>query len=201
MPTTTAYPLQIRGDVDESISPWLFLVKWILIIPHLIVLAVLGVGMVFSWFFALVAIVFTGRYPIALFEFNVGVLRWGWRVGFYSYQSLGTDKYPPFSLQTDPAYPADLSVEYPVSLRKGRTFVQWWVLAIPHYLIVAVFVGNNGGLQGLLVLFGAVANLFTGRFPKDLRVLVMGMNHWIYRVAAYALLFTNEYPPFSLGEN
>lgn len=203
MSTATPYPIEIRGDLDSSINRWLFLIKWLLIIPHVVLLAFLAIAAAFSWLFSLIAILFTGRYPEALFEFNVGVLRWLWRVGFYSYQALGTDRYPPFSLKPDPGYPADLTVRYPVSLRKGRTFIQWWILAIPHYLIVAIFQGgvgyHSGGLQALLLLFAAIANLFMGRYPTDFFVLVMGMNHWVYRVAGYALLFTNEYPPFKLG--
>ena len=205
MQSTPPYPVEIRGNLDEPTSRWLFLIKWLLIIPHLLILVILGVALVFSWLFSLVAIVFTGKYPESLFEFNVGVLRWLWRVGFYSYQALGTDKYPPFSLKSDPGYPADLAVQYPTSLRKGRTAIQWWILALPHYLIVGIFQGgvgyHYGGLQILVVLFAALANLFTGQYPADLYILVMGINHWAYRVAGYALLFTNEYPPFRLSGN
>jgi hypothetical protein len=203
MSTAAPYPVEIRGELDASINRWLFLIKWLLIIPHAIVLAFLAVGLVFSWLFSLIAIVSTGRYPEGFFNYNAGVLRWLWRVGFYSYQALGTDRYPPFSLKPDPTYPADLTVQYPASLRKGRTFIQWWILAFPHYLIVAIFQGGVGyrfgGLQAILLLFAAIANLFTGRYPMDLFVLIMGINHWVYRVAGYALLFTNEYPPFHLG--
>src|SRR5205823_4822497 len=52
--------------------------------------------------------------------------------------------YPPFSLKSDPDYPADLTVQYPDSLSKGTTFVQWWILAVPHYLVVAIFQGGVG---------------------------------------------------------
>lgn len=204
MEITSNYPVEIRGKLDDGISRWLFLVKWLLIIPHLVVLALLAVAVVFSWLFSLIAIIFMGKYPVAFFNFNVGFLRWLWRVGFYSYQALGTDKYPPFSLKSDPDFPADLTVRYPDSLRKGTTFVQWWILAIPHYLVVAIFQGGvgyrYGGLQILFVLFAATVNLFTGRYPPDLFVLVMGINHWVYRVAGYAFLFTNQYPPFRLGK-
>jgi uncharacterized protein DUF4389 len=203
MSAATPYPIEIRGNLAPSINRWLFLAKWLLIIPHIVVLVFLGIGVAFSWLYSLVAILFTGKYPEACFNYNVGVLRWLWRVGFYSYQALGTDQYPPFSLEPDANYPADITVQYPASLDKGRTFIQWWILAIPHYVILAVFQGGAGyhfgGLQIILVLFAAVANLFTGRYPRDLYALIMGINHWAYRVAGYALLFTNEYPPFRLG--
>jgi hypothetical protein len=203
MQAASKYPFQIRGDLEEATSRWLFLVKWILLIPHIVILAVLAVALAFSWLFSLIAIIATGRYPEGLFNFNVGVLRWFWRVGFYSYQALGTDKYPPFSLESDPNYPADLTAVYPTTLKKGTTFIQWWLLAIPHYLIVAIFQGGVGyrfgGLQILLLFYAALANLFTGKYPRNLFELVMGINRWVYRVLGYALLFTNEYPPFRLG--
>jgi len=152
---------------------------------------------------AFFAILFTGKYPKGLFEFNTGVLRWGWRVGFYSYQALGTDKYPPFSLEPDDSYPADLQIEYPEKLSRGLVLVKWWLLAIPQYIITAAFQGgrNNGGLTFILAIFGAVAVLFTGKYPQDIFKLVVGFNRWTTRVCAYASLMTDQYPPFRLWDN
>ena len=199
--SSQSYPVNIQASLDEPLNRWLFLVKWLLIIPHVLVLAVLVMLLVVSIAAAFFAILFTRKYPRRLFDFNVGVLRWGWRVGFYSYDALGTDKYPPFSL--DPQdYRAELSIEYPEQLSRKLLLVKW-ILAIPHYLIVGIFIGgsgySNGGLRGVLVLIAAVANLFTGKYPKDIFDLVIGMNRWSYRVFAYVALMTDKYPPFRLS--
>ena len=100
-----AYPLQLEGEKASQLSRWLWLVKWLLLIPHAITLVVLWIGVVVSTVITLFAILITGRYPRGLFDFNVGVLRWSWRVGFYSYDALATDRYPPFSLKEEPGYP------------------------------------------------------------------------------------------------
>ena len=155
---------------------------------------------------AFFAILFTAKYPRGLFNFNVGVLRWTWRVGFYSYQALGTDRYPPFTLKSVD-YPADLEVPYPERLSRGLVLVKWWLLAIPHYIVVAIFQGWGGeqgrapGLVFCLAIFAAVALLFTGKYPESIFHLVVGMNRWTYRVCAYVALMTDQYPPFRLWDD
>lgn len=200
-----SYPVSIRGELTEPPARGWWLIKWLLGIPHYIILAFLWIAFVVVCIIAFFAILFTAKYPKGLFNFNVGVLRWTWRVGFYSYQALGTDRYPPFTLASVD-YPADLEIEYPERLSRGLVLVKWWLLAIPHYIVTVIFQGGTSSGQGniglvfSLAIFAAVALLFTGRYPKDIFKLVVGMNRWTYRVCAYASLMTDKYPPFRLWD-
>ena len=214
MTVTTAYPVRVDAQMDPHLSRWLWLVKWILAIPHVIVLIPLWIGFCAVSVIAFFAILFTGRYPRTLFEFNVGVMRWTWRVNYYASTALGTDQYPPFTLAEVTDYPAHLHVPYPEHLSRGLVLVKWWLLALPHLLIVGILVGGGTwfalnsntdnyawtgvGLIGILVIIAAIILAFTGRYPNGLYDLILGLNRWVLRVAAYTALMTDTYPPFRL---
>jgi hypothetical protein len=218
-PSTKApYPARLAGRLDPELSRWLWLVKWALAVPHYLVLMVLWFAFVVTTVVAGVAVLFTGRYPRSLFAFNVGVLRWSWRVGFYGYAALGTDRYPPFTLaRTD--YPADFDVDYPEHLSHGLVLIKSWLLAIPQLIIVGLFTSNlfywwttrgdwassaqNTAAISLLGLLVAVAGFFllvTRQYPPALFDLVLGLNRWVYRVITYVALMRDEYPPFHLDQ-
>jgi len=210
------YPVRLTGELDPNLSRGLWLVKWLLAIPHYIVLAFLWVAFLVTTVIAGFAILFTGRYPRSLFDFNVGVLRWSWRVTFYA-STLGTDRYPPFTLaRTD--YPADFDVAYPEHLSHGLVLVKSWLLAIPQLIIINLFTAdllywgtrdnsassyqNAAGISllGVLVVIAGFSLLFTTRYPQGLFDFVLGINRWVYRVIPYIALMRDEYPPFRLDQ-
>jgi hypothetical protein len=196
-----AYPVQVEIDYPESLSRWLIFVKWILIIPHIVVLVVYVIA---AWFAAIASffiILFTGTLPKGLWEFTLGLDRWYLRASAYAL--LLTDTYPPFTNQ--PAdYPVRLSCDQPEKLSRGLVLVKW-LLVIPHLIIVAVL-----GIAAIVITIIAwFAILFTTRYPRGLFDFVVGVMRWNARVTAYSGswaaynpyvggLLRDEYPPFSL---
>jgi hypothetical protein len=209
VPPKSSYPLTLKGELKEPLSRWKWLLKIvpilpILIVPHAFVLIFLWIAAAFVTVIAFFSILFTGQYPRPLFNFTVGVLRWTWRVSFYSGGALATDKYPPFSLRKRD-YPADLEVEYSEDMTRWKPLVKWF-FAVPHYLCLCGLTSVSFkpiafiGLLPAMILITGVLLLFTGKYRQDIWKLVMGVNRWSFRVAAYVLLLTDEYPPFSLSE-
>jgi hypothetical protein len=213
-----SYPVQVRARLDEPLSRWLWLVKWLLAIPPASCCSFCGSRSPSSPSSRSSRSCSPRATPGGLYDFNLGVLRWSWRVGYYSYSALGTDRYPPFSLDEEPDYPATLDIAYPERLSRGLVLVKWWLLAIPQYAIVFVLAGGAGyavsgasgntqqadyfygGLIGLLVFFAAITLLFADRYPRGLYDFIIGMNRWVLRVVAYAALMTDAYPPFRLDQ-
>ena len=174
----------------ERLSRLLIFIKWLLVIPHVIVLAFLGIGIYVTTTIAFFAILILGRYPRSLWDFGMMVLRWYSRMTAYVY--LQRDEYPPFG---DDNYPVRFEMAYPDRLSRWLIFVKW-LLIIPHWIVLYIL---NIALN--VVLFIAwFAILFTGRYPRSMFDFVTGMSRWTYRVMTYLLLMTDAYPPFSFDQ-
>ena len=204
--SASPYPVRLEGELQPNLSRGLWLVKWFLLIPHWVCLIFLWISFLLATVAAFFALLFTGRYPRGLFDFNLGVLRWTWRVAFYSYSALATDEYPPFTMADVPDYPARLAVDYPEHQRSGLPLIGWWLLGLPQYAIAGLLAGGGGfswvgrvhygGVVGVLMLIVALMLLFKKRYPLDIFDIAMGFNRWVFRVGAFAVLMTPVYPPF-----
>lgn len=205
------YPVRVEGEFAPDLSRGLWLFKWFLLIPHLIVLGFLWFAFTVLSVVAFVKQLRGGSYPRRIFEFNLGVLRWTWRVNFYGYGALGTDRYPPFTLKERPDYPARLEIDYPEEQLHGQELLSAWLAGIPQYLIAGVLGGSAGlawsaehsmvtGLIGVLVIVAAITILVDGVYHRGLFDWIMGLNRWVIRVIAYGAVMTTAYPPFLLDK-
>jgi hypothetical protein len=180
------YPLRYDVEYPEELSRWLIFVKWLLAIPHFIILYLATAGNL--PIAALLTILFRRKYPRWWFDFLVNFLRYNYRI--YAYLGLLRDEYP--ALEEEQS--VHLDVDYPAALNRWLPLIKW-LLAIPH-IIVLLFL-FIGAFVALVIAWFAI--LFTKRFPRGLFDFVVGVNRWGLRVNAYAFyLFTDDYPPFSL---
>jgi hypothetical protein len=182
--------LQYEVEYPEQLSRLLIFVKWLLAIPHLLVLWVLGIAFSIVTLIAWFAILLTGRYPRGMWDFAISVMRWQANVG--AYLLLQRDEYPPFS-GSEP-YPVRLELGYPERLSRWKIFLKW-LLVLPN-VFVFYFVILIGYFAVILAWF---AILITGRYPRGLFDFVTGTMRWANRINAYVNLLTDAYPPFRMG--
>ena len=210
MQSVATYPVRVDGQLDPGLSRWLWLVKWLLAIPHFVVLVFLWLAFIVLSVVAFFAILFTGRYPRGIFDFNVGVLRWTWRVSFYALRRARHRPLPAVhAREHDPTTRRTSTFDYPEHLSRGLVLVKWWLLAIPHYLIVGLFLGGG-------VFAWRYGRRRRRRRPdrpagadRGWRCCSRGGTRAVFRprdgdepvgarVVAYAALMTDAYPPFRL---
>jgi Domain of unknown function (DUF4389) len=194
---TTAYPVTFTFNPPEHIARWRPLVSWLLAIPHFFILYFVGLVASVCVFIAWFAVLFTGKLPEGLARFPVMLLRYQTRVSTYSmfmqeeyppfeYPSEGTDvgDYPRMQVNMDPAYE---------DRNRLTTFFRW-LLVIPQVIVLA-FVGIAASVAIFIAWFAVI---ITGKWPTGLLDFILGWFRWSIRVNAYAMLLTDEYPPFSL---
>lgn len=189
----TAYPVSVEIDGPQPQNRLSVLLRLIFAIPAAIVAAVVGFVAVIVTIIAWFAILITGSYPEGMLRFAIGANRWGTRV--WGYCLLLTDKYPPFSLEDDSAYPIRYQSAEEVTNRNRLTTFFRVIMIIPHYIIVSVLMYA----AQIVALIGWFAALFTGSLPAGLHNFLAGFTRWNARYMAYALLQVDEYPPFSLS--
>jgi hypothetical protein len=193
-PTLAPYPVSVEAERQAEYNRFLPLVKWFLAIPHYIVLFFLIIAVLFAKIAAFFAVLVTGRYPEGIFRFVAGVLGWGWNVSAYVY--LLTDRYPPFSLERDPTYPARFEIAYPADgVDRWRPLVHW-LLVIPY----AIVAGLLSYVAAAVALVGVFVILFTKNLPEGMFKLILIPYRWQLRGGAYALFMVTRYPPFEWDE-
>jgi Inner membrane component of T3SS, cytoplasmic domain/Domain of unknown function (DUF4389) len=192
------YPIDLQIDYpEEGLSRWRVL-QGFLLIPHGIVLLFLAIGANLALIVSFFAILITGRHPEALWNFYAGLGRWFNRV--YAYGYFMVDKYPPFSLEDEPDYPARVRYDYPPKMARWRALVQW-ILAIPHlFILYFLFIAES-----IVIFIAFFAVLFTRKWPRGMFDFTVGIMRWRARAGGfyamppgYAHWLTEEYPPFSL---
>ncbi len=195
-PGAPGYPVVLDFEHGDDIARWRPLVNWLLAIPQFFVVYLLGLVERVLGFLSLILVLFTRRIPDSIFNFRVMVYRYQWRVTTFAF--FMREEYPPFSFEMrasdDGLDPAIFSVEPPGEMNRWLPLVKWF-LAIPHY-VVLVFLGIAVFFVWFYTFFFVIV---TGRYPRGVRDFIVGVSRWAYRVTAYVLFMTDEYPPFRLS--
>jgi Domain of unknown function (DUF4389) len=189
------YPVSFAADPAlEGRNRLTTFFRYFVQIPWLIVVGLYGIAAYVAVFIAWFAIVFTGRYPEGLYNFNAGFLRASGRVNGFAY--LLTDEYPPFGGEEAPEYPIRIGVPPALGeynrLKTGLRIIY----GIPVYLLALV----QSLILGVCALIGWFAIVFTGKLPEGLFNPMRSATAYLTRAGAYFLLMTEDWPPFSLAE-
>jgi hypothetical protein len=187
------YPVRFEAHNQGEYNRFLPLIKWLLAIPHYIVLAFVFLGVIVAVLISFFATIITGRWPRGLFDFCVGAFRWMYRV--YAYVFLITDEYPPFSLEDDPNYPVRVEIDYPEHVDRWRPLVHW-LLILPYAIVAAILFT----VAEIVAFIGVFVILFTEKLPPGMFNLIANPFRWQIRAGAYHLWMATEYPPFDWEE-
>jgi Domain of unknown function (DUF4389) len=186
-----SYALDYEGEDRNRLTTFF---RYFVVIPWAIVAALWFIVAEIFAFIAWFAIVFTGRYPEGLYNFNAKALRLAARVnGFYV---LATDEYPPFNGDPDDSYPVRVGIAEPKPEYSRMKTLFRLIVGIPVFLLSWV----QGIIAGVISIIAWFAILFTGRFPEGMFEALRSALAYQTRATAYILLMTEDYPPFSYDE-
>jgi hypothetical protein len=183
------YPVTVTAREPAGYTRLLPLVKWLLLVPHYVVLFFLGTGAGLVAFIAFFATIVTGRYPLPLWSFMVGVQRWALRVT--AYLLLMTDRYPPFSLSPREGDEVHLDAVFPERVERWRPLVTW-LLVIP-YAVIAALIFTVAQVCAVIAFFTILA---TRKMPEGVFPIMRVGLIWQTRANFYLYWLTTEYPPF-----
>ena len=190
------YPVNVEFERGLEVPNWRPLVNWLLVIPQLIIVQVLGFVYVILAAVSFFTVLFTTRVPDGIFGVQAMIDRYSWRVT--TFHLFMGDEYPPFSFATtaadDGIYPARYSIEDPGEMNRWLPLIKW-LLVIPHYIVLLfLFIG-----VAVVALVSFFVVLFTGKYAEGMRNYIVGVERWALRVGAYATFRTDVYPPFRLS--
>lgn len=189
---TGTFPMRLEFEYPTQPSKLTF-VKWILAIPQLIVLGLVGIGAFFMWIYAWLSVLITERYPRNAYDFLVGFGRWATRVNGYIF--FIAEEYPPFNMDEIPTYPARFEPPPFPGEHVPRAAALQAILAIPAYIfaVIVLYVGE------FVALVAGFAIIFTGEYPRGMYDFVVGALQPQARAFVYFSMMTTQYPPFELA--
>ena len=188
-------PVTFEFEAPAKVANWRPIVQWILAIPHIIIMQVLGYVSGAIALISFFAVLFTKSIPEGLYNFQVMVLRYRARVTMYA--GFTHEQYPKFEFAmsgVDPGGdPVQLSVRPPAQWTRGNAFN--WLLAIPHYVVLFIF-GIGAAVLWIINFFIV---LFTGKWNEGHRTYIVKVQRYQTKVTAYAYMLETEYPAFGLS--